>query len=266
MAAKKAAMKVAEKTVKIEPGKNRIRLLPGWRVGEEHVWFHDFGQHFIKDASDKIQAVYMCASATHDRDCDVCKALTQAGVAAADDATSEVLAKAKASRTVLINALMLDSKEPNTPVILEIKRGVFGQLVDIIEENGALVFAENGNEIIINREGKGLNTSYTAQISLKTYTVPPAALAKLNNLDEYVKQESAEQERRAIAAVNTVAGMLPAPGAGGDRPETTASRLAAPSKSNDLSDVMDLDETPPATPAAEVEDDADLTALLADLG
>lgn len=267
MAQKKASMKVAEKTVKIEPGKNRIRLLPGWRPGEEHVWFHDFGQHFIKDGADKIQAVYLCADATHGKDCSVCKALASAGMAAADDATTEVLGKAKASKTILVNALMLDSKEPNTPQILELKRGVFGQLIDIIEENGGLVFAENGNEIIINRDGKGLNTTYTAQISLKTYTIPAVALTKLNNLDEYVKQESDEQERRAIAAVNTVAGLLAAPGTGADRPTTSATRIAGPASSaSDLADVMDLDEPAVAGEVLEMGSDPELDALLGDLG
>lgn len=263
MASKKASMKKAEKTVKVAAGKNRIRLLPGWRKGEEHVWFHDFGQHFVKNAADEIQAVYVCASATFEADCAVCSAIAAAGRSVADDATAEVLAKAKASRTVLVNALMLDSDQPNTPVILELKRGVFGQIVDIVEEWGASVLdPAEGKEIVITRDGKGLNTKYSAQISPKTYVVPTASLAKLNNLDDYVKQESDEQQRRAIAAVNAVAGVLAAPGTGGDRPTTRPTALAAPADS-----VGDLDEVAASTPAAtaDIGLDSDLDDLLGDL-
>lgn len=272
MAQKKASMKKTEKTVKLSPGKNRIRLLPGWRKGEEHVWFHDFGQHFVKDAADQIQAVYLCTHATYEKPCAVCDALASATRAAGDDATAEVLAKAKASRVVLVNALMLDSTEPNTPVVLELKRGVFGQIVDIVEEwEGKPLDPDNGQEIIVQREGKGLNTKYTAQISPKAHKVPPAALAKLNNLDEYVKQESDEQQRRAIGAINSVAGVLPAPGTGGDRPATSPSRLAGPTKSGGDEEFEDVDIPDEVTMAAaptkgaDVALDSEIDDLLSDL-
>lgn len=205
---KKAAMAKRDKTVKPRPGKNRIVLLPGWRKGEEHIWFHDFGQHFIKNAAKEIQAVYPCADATFGHTCPVCQALSHATSMAKDDETVNLLAEAKASRTVLINVLDLDGDNPNTPVIYEIKRTVFGQLVELIEEWGVKAFQQ---EIVISRDGKGLNTKYSTQISPKEATVPAAALEKLSNLDEYVKQESEEQQRRALTSINAVAGILPAP-------------------------------------------------------
>lgn len=267
MKSKKASMKRVERTAKLNPGKNRVRILSGWRPAEQHVWYHDFGQHFIKDAADQIQAVYVCAAGTFEKDCAVCDALLAAGRMVTDDETQKTLAKAKPSRTVLVNALMLDSSEPNTPVILELKRGVFGQLIEILEEWGPVAFfdPEKGQEIAIQRDGKGLNTTYTAQITPKVYPVSAASMARLNNLDEYVKQESEEQERRAIGAVNSVAGFLAAP-SGHDVPRTaapmsTASRLAAP--------VFD-DEVPAdvaVKPAArnDVALDAELDDLLGDL-
>ncbi|MEB0231913.1 hypothetical protein, partial [Undibacterium sp. 10I3] len=170
---------------------------------------------------------------------------------------------------VLINALMLDSTEPNTPVILELKRGVFGQLVDIVEEWGASVLDPvEGKEIVITRDGKGLNTKYSAQISPKQYQVPAASLTKLNDLDAYVKQESDEQQRRAIAAVNSVAGFLPSPS---DIPGTSPSRLASssrPSVSTDFDDVAEFTETRAGSSSADADIslDSDLDALLSDLG
>jgi hypothetical protein len=262
MASKKASMQKAEKTVKVAAGKNRIRLLPGWRKGQEEIFFHDFGQHFIKDEADNIKAVYICTSATHEQDCPVCNAIANGIKNCGDDDLAKVLEKARPSRTVLVNALMLDSSEPNTPVILEIKRGVFGQLIEIISEWGAeAVFDPTaGKEIIITRDGKGLNTTYTAQISPKTSAYNASVLAKLNNLDDYVKQESDEQQRRAIGAVNSVAGLLPAAGA---KAGSTVPRLTG--KTDEFDDVPDLDVTVTVTEAAAPDLSTELDDLLGDL-
>lgn len=222
---KKASMAKRDKTVKPRPGKNRIVLLQGWKEGEEHIWWHDFGQHFIKNAANEIQAVYPCADATHGSACPICDGLAAAAREVTDDATQEVLAEARASRTVLINALDLDGDSPATPVIYEIKRSVFGAIVELIEEWGVEAFKK---EIVINREGKGLNTKYTAQISPKSVDVSAATIAKINDLSEYVKQESAEQERRALGAITKVSGLLGSSTPVGDErdvPRTASSTL-----------------------------------------
>ena len=270
-------MKKMEKTAKLKPGKNRVRILPGWRAVDpktgaitpegDPTFFHDFGQHFIKDTADQLQAVYLCNNATYGKPCEVCSALASASRGADDDAM-EVLAKAKASSTILVNALMLDSDQPNTPVILELKRGVFAKLTEIIMEwEGKPLDPEMGQEIIMTREGTGLTTKYDAQIGPKVYKVPAAALTQLHNLDEYVAQESEEQKRKAIAAVNSVAGFLPAPSAssGGDVPKTSASRLAAPTQA--FEDVPDFAEsgTKAAPASTEVALDSELDDLLNDI-
>ena len=54
---KSAAIKQRAKTVKPKDGQNKIVLLPGWRKGEEHVFFHDFGQHYIKNLKKKVKEV-----------------------------------------------------------------------------------------------------------------------------------------------------------------------------------------------------------------
>lgn len=261
MASKKASMKKAEKTAKMEPGEQRIVLLPGWRGEEDPTWWHDFGQHFVKDSAGQIQAVYLCTNATFERECEVCKALAAAGRAAADDDVSKVLEEAKASKSVLINALHLDSKEPNTPKITEIKRGLFEQLVDICTEYEGAPLDPNGAIIIkVNRDGKGLNTKYTAMPTAKKVKVDAAILGKINNLDEYVKQESEENLRRAIGAVNAAAG-LAAP-VGGSSGGSTA-RLAAPAPADDLDDDLPPAKSKPAAKAPALDDDID--DLLADL-
>ena len=276
LASKKQSMKRSEKTVKLKAGKNRVRILPGWRKNGDPTFFHDFGQHFIKDATDTLQAVYLCANETYGTSCEICGALGSAAKGVSDDDTIAVLAKAKASRTILVNALMLDSDAPNTPVILELKHGVFGKLLEIIEEwSGSPLDPEKGQEIIMTREGTGLTTKYDAQIGPKIYKIPPATLTQLHDLDAYVKQESDEQKRKAIAAVNTVAGFLAAPASGvGDVPVTTASRLSAPAAKptpefEDVPDFTESTSTSSATSApaasADIALDSELDDLLANL-
>lgn len=269
MAKTKANLKKSEKTVKLGPGKNRIRLLPGWRKGEEHLFFHNYGKHFIKDAAETLQAVYLCNNVTHGAECKVCSALAIAGRAAGDDVTLNLLAECKPTRKVVINALMLDSAEPNTPVPLELSTSTFEQLVDIVQAWGASVLdPAAGQEIQISREGKGLNTTYTVTILPAVYKVPPAALAKLTNLDEFSKEEGDEQLHRAIAAINDIAGIMPA-GSGRDVPATT--RLPVSSAgSSDFADVLeevnaDMAKGGTDKVKANIALDSELDDLLSDL-
>lgn len=251
MAAKKQSMKRVERAKGFNPGKNRIRIALGWRAGEEHVWYHDFGQHFVKDAADQIQAVYLCTDATYGKPCEVCSTLRTALKHTHDDHTSKILAKAAAGKSILINAFHLDSDQPNTPQVTTVKPKLFGQLIEMLEENGPDAFFSltEGHEIVVNRDGKGLDTTYTATMAIKKGTpIPAAAMKNLTNLDEYVKQESEEQQRKAIGAINTVAGFLPAPGTPATKPSELG--LAAPAGRStggaataaaDFEDVPDLD-------------------------
>lgn len=216
----KAAMKVRGKTIKPQPGENRYHLLPGWKDGEEHIFHRHFGQHFVKDEKDVLQAVYLCLEATHGVECPVCVGLQRATRVTTDDETLQVLEKAKAGKVVLLNVLALDSEDPNTPVILEVKQSVYRAIVDGCEEWDGAPLMPTGNQIVIKREGKGLQTKYSVSISPKTHTAPAAAYERINNLDEYVKQESDENQRKAIGAINAVAGLLGAPG--GDKPRTAS--------------------------------------------
>lgn len=263
MKAKKAALKTKDKTIKPQPGTNRYILLQGWRKGEEHVWYHDFGQHFIKNAADEIQAVYPCNEAIFGKPCPVCEGLNRAQHSAVDDETIELLKKAKSNRRHLVNVLALDSEDPNTPQILELTTTAFGQLLEAVEEWAGTMFdVEDAQVFTVTREGKGLNTKYSVQISPKKQAVPKAALAKLPNLDEYVLQESDEQKRKALGAINAVAGI----GFGGDRPSTPAAALPM---SASTADVIEDDNGGIAVASKSTAKagalDEDLDALLGDL-
>jgi hypothetical protein len=256
MKQKKAALKSKDKTIKPQPGSNRYILMPGWRKEEQHVWYHDFGQHYIKNAADEIQAVYPCNEAIYGKPCPICDGLNRAQHAAVDDETVELLKKAKAGRSYLMNVLALDSEDPTTPQILEIRATAFGQLLDAVEEWAGTMFDPDEAQIfVITREGKGLNTKYSVQMSPKKQAVPKAAYAKLTDLDEYVAQESDEQKRKALSAINSVAGIL-----ANDRPSTTTARAAI--AHDDVEDAP-VRAKPAAKPAPDLGEELD--DLLGDL-
>ena len=214
IAQKKASLKSGnrQKTVKPQDGRSRWRILPSWRTDGDPQFYHDFGQHFIKDSTGSIKAVYVCVDKTYGKPCQVCDALSHAIKNSSDDTMAQMLSDAKASGRVLLNALHVDGDNPSEPQILEVAPGVFGEILNIISEWGADVLElDGGKDIIIERVGKGKLTKYSVQIAAKSQPVPAEVMKKVVNLDEYVAQESAEQAARAIANLNAIAGVLSAP-------------------------------------------------------
>lgn len=264
---KKQSLKQKAKTLKPNPGANRYVLLPGWRKGEEHVWFHDFGQHYVKNAAGEIQAVYVCADKTYGNPCPICEGLSKAIKMTSDDETVALLKEAASGQSYLFNVLALDADDDATPQILEVRKSVFGQVVDLIEEWGAAVFDPEAPQIItINRDGKGLNTKYSVQISPKKHTLPKGVMSKLNNIDDYVRQENEEQQRRALSAINNVAGLLPSK----DTPATGSTGSFADGKGGrdadaDLRDLERREATVSKPSAADIALDDELDDLLGDL-
>lgn len=218
------------KTIKPTDGRGRYRILPSWRGAGQQFW-HDFGQHFVKNSAKEITAIYMCTDKTFGRPCSVCEAIGSGIKSATDDFTMELLKDARSTGRVLLNVLHLDGATPGEVQILELPPTVFGAIIAIAEEweeAGESIFnLDGGKDIIISREGSGKNTKYTAQVAAKSAVVPDTVLAKLHNLDEYVAQESSEQQTRALNSVRSVAGLLPAPAASSGLPAAAASAGAA---------------------------------------
>lgn len=256
-----------EKTAKLKEGRNRIRVLPGWREGDPTFW-HDFGQHFIKGLDGQIKAVFTCADKTYGKPCPVCEGIERAAQASTDDAVIKKLEEAKARGRVLVNALLPESDEPNKPVILELPVGLFQQILDLMDEWGNVLDIEEGRDIIVNRTGKGLNTEYTAQPSAKQTAISASVLKNLNNLDDYVREEGEESMRRALLAVNVVSGLLPASAASTSTaisPADKPSPAYAVKDAEMLDDVLP-DDAPAASPIGEVAvGDDELDGLLAGL-
>lgn len=254
-------------TAKIPDGTSRWRLFDSWRGADQPFW-HDFGQHFIKDTTGKIAAIYVCADRTFGRPCEVCSAVSEGIKGATDDLTMNTLSEAKSGARILLNAMQVSGADPHKMEIAEFPPTVFEQVVNIITEwteAGETVLGSGGKDLVITRDGKGKNTKYTVQVSAKSMVVPPEMDKKLHDLDAYVAQESSEQQLRALNAVRGVAGLLPAPSAAAGLPlaarpgmviEDENAVAAAPPKraaapaTPVFEDVPDLVTSPPARPAA----------------
>jgi hypothetical protein len=244
--AKKQNMALSRKapTVKFPMNTSRWRILPGWDK-EDPVFYQDFGQHFIKDSTGELKAIYVCVDKTFGKPCQICSALSAAIKNTSDDATLEILNSAKSAGRVLVNAIRMDGEVTNEPVILEMPPSVFESVLNLMLEWEADVMLDlkKGMDIIVERTGSGKMTKYSVTIASKSKSVDPSVMTKVANLKEYVTQESEEKAQRALASVNAIAGVF-AP--------ISRGVLAAPSPMRDIT---------PESLVIEEEDDAEDAAL-----
>lgn len=282
--------------VKPPAGKSRWRILPGWRKGQEDVFFHDFYQHWIKDEEGNVKGVVLCEAKTFGRECACCEALSPMIKSARDDKTIKALKEMGGRGGYLVNALRMDGGDanPKQPKVLMLGSKAFEELVSLIQTRGAeeiaLLDAENGYDVIIDRSGTGFDTEYHVNDVKKPTKVDPEALANLHDLDAWVEGERSrglaklalfEPTARALLGYGASASSMLVP--------TSAARMlparrAAPVIEPDDDDavvVPEVREEPEATPVVsktKIEetavakaladapiDDDDIEALLKDL-
>jgi len=245
------------KTIKPADGTGRYRILPSWR-GEGQQFWHDFGQHFIKNSAKEITAIYMCTDKTFGRPCTICEAIGHGIKGASDEFTTDLLKDARSTGRVLTNALHVDGPTPGEVQILELPPTVFAMIIEIAqewEEAGESIFDPvRGKDLLIGRSGAGKLTKYTVMVAAKAAVLPAGVMTKLHNLDEYVQQESSEAALRALNSVRAATGLLPAPAASTGLPAAAAAAGAATLVEED--DPYAAAPTPPkraaAPPAASV--------------
>jgi hypothetical protein len=284
------------RTVKLQDGKNRIRVLPGWRK-DDPTYYHDFGVHWIKAPGEsKPQAVYLCVDKTYGRPCPICETIGEGIRNTSDDAVIDALKQSNAAGRVLVNALVKSGAEPETPVVMELPSTVASAIEDTLitylEDDVNVLDLNEGHDFIIERTGKGIGTRYTVNVSPKASVVDKKVLTSLTNLDQYVAQEQEAKLAKALNAVGSAAGISVASshlltGTGGStaaieppvaaRAPVTPVADDAPFEAEDEFDDIPIagagtapepapaKAAPKAAPAAAVEDDDDMDALLAEL-
>jgi hypothetical protein len=237
MIAQRRASVSRAKTIKPESGRNRYRILPSWRKGEDgkldpqaQFWL-DYAQHFVKGPDKAIKAIFVCADKTFGQPCEVCDAIAKGVAAAEDDLTIELLTEAKSSPKVLLNVLWLDNGgkcDPNIPQILEVPPSVFngkkgvGGVISLFNEWPNLINLHDGIDIIVEKSGTGREgTSYGVQIAGGSKPVNPAVLEKINDLDKFAASESEDTMRRALTSLASLSGVPVARLASPSRPALT---------------------------------------------
>jgi hypothetical protein len=217
---------------KLQSERNLVRILPCWD-GDPDAQFHQYwGQHFIKDNSGAIKAVYICTQQNFGEPCGVCEAIAQGAAMTSDEDTLKVLKDARASNRVLVNALYLkggkhDAPE-TTPVVLDLPPSVFDAILSVYQtyhDEGINVFdLEAGYNFLIEKTGTGMNTEYKVSPMPKSTKVDKAVLTKAKNLTEWARQESEEGKNKAITSVKVLSGQPMG------APVGTAARLAGPAR------------------------------------
>lgn len=273
--AQQAAKKAANlRTLKPQPGKHTYRILPTWRLKtmpeeckkEAQPFWHDFAMHWVRTEKNGKPTAYICLDKTFGADCPVCAAIGRGISASDDDATVELLKDANASQKYLFNVLHRSSTDkPNEVQILEVGNKIFEQVLEFVSEYGDITDLNDGMDLIITREGSGLDTKYTVLPAAKHKPVDKGIIENLYDLDAVVQQENETKLKLALDNLSKVSGVLPAPSAGGS---SRASLV-------DMTDVEDAeyaesgaDDEPPFDPDNEAADDIsddELDDLLGDL-
>lgn len=207
------------KTHKPPAGKNIYRILPAWREQTEAEkeddlsapFWHDFSLHWIKSDLDKNKpdAVYICTDKTFGKPCDICETLESAIVQLEDSPHKDLLKGQRSRQTYLLNALHVNGQNPTEPVILEVGTIIFEQICEHIAEYGDITDLQNGQDIIIKREGSGFETKYTVLPAAKSNPVSPSVMEKVHNLDTVVAQENATKAKAALNKLGEITGVIP---------------------------------------------------------
>lgn len=267
-AAKKAANL---RTMKPHSGKHTYRILPTWRLNtmpeeckkEAQPFWHDFAMHWVRAEKGGKPIAYVCLDKTFGQECPVCSAIGRGISASTDDDTVELLKDANAAQKYLFNVLHRSGDKPDEVQVMEVGQKIFDQVLEFVSEYGDITSLKEGMDIIITREGSGLETSYTVMPSMKSKPVDAAVMEKLLDLDAVVQQENETKLNLALDNLSKASGVLPAPSAGSSRASLV-----------DMSDVEDADyaETSvddagaTATAAADDISDDELDDLLGELG
>jgi hypothetical protein len=254
-----------EKTGKLPPGNSRWRILPHW-AGKDEMPSQDYGAHFVKNKAGEVIAVYICTLRTFGKPCEICDELNTAIASASDPELKKQLEEAKSAQRYLLNAVRLNPttrKYDDAVTLLEVSSpvvtGILSVAMNYAESDGVNIFdLKEGFDVMIDRQGTGLNTKYNVMPAPKSSSIDPSYMEKITNLDTYVAQEHEEGRVKTLSAIrsqnantpmlaaprNVTPGALPAAVSGRKAPiEGTATtvKTAAPAD-DDVEDALsDLD-------------------------
>lgn len=251
------------KPMKPPTGKSTWRILPSWRSVGDSNFSHPFAQHFIKDRNGDIKAVFVCDAKTHGKECGVCDTINTAVRSTKDDKILALVNELKSGRSELVNALRMDGTDadPKKPVLLQLPvQSVFDPFLSLWVERMAdsinILDLAAGRNIIIEREGSGLNTKYTVKDAAKESAIDSSVMDKLINIDEWIENETRRGLTKSTSIVDNMTHQFL-----GLTPGSAVARLTASPAVMGMvpaSRIIEADEAPitttiehvPATPVA----------------
>lgn len=270
-------------------GLNRYVVLPGWNPVDRETFFHDYGEHWVKNPFEKNEATgnwkvvakVVCEAKTRNAPCPICQALREAlDNCRNDQERNQLKREFGTSQRYLLNVLALDSETPNEPQILAIGSMAFDMLLDILSKWSSQIFNEANPQIVtITRQGEGIGTNYLVSIDPSTYPLPAGTYEKLHDLDKFCAPTNAETLARALPVFKAfgveVNHLLPAPVRGtvvGETPALPVFNQTTPEIETVTPEVVVSAPATPAQPAvaptsasAPVGIDTDLDSMLAGL-
>lgn len=263
-AAKKAANL---RTMKPAPGKHTYRILPTWRLktmpeackeGAQPFW-HDFAQHWVRAEKGGKPVAYVCMDKTFGAECPICSAIGRGISASSDDATVELLKDANAAQKYLFNVLHRSGDKPNEVQVMEVGTKIYDQILEFVAEYGDITDLKEGKDLIITREGTGMDTKYTVLPAGKHQPVDASVLDSLYDLDAVVQQENETKLHLALDNVAKACGVLPAPRSAGGNASLVDMSDVDDAEYSDVGEVVDE-----SVAADDISDD-ELDDLLGDL-
>ncbi|MCK1543309.1 hypothetical protein IVB12_15445 [Bradyrhizobium sp. 179] len=215
----------AGKSVSIGEGKTTIRVLA--KPDGSQFW-EDLGVHWIKtEVNGKPVAVVGCHDEVHGQPCPICTAIAKATEAATSDEEIKLIKEWKASKTVIVNALVRSgTNKSDEPQIVELKSSVWGQISGMIAEymeaDKDLLDLKEGQDFVVERRGRGIDTKYTVMLAPRSQPVDESVLEGMHDLKAWIESQFFRgEETKALTAIAQVTGITVGTGA----------RLAAPARS-----------------------------------
>lgn len=203
------------KVIKPKEGSNTYRILvpqADWVAKNGGQWWIDVGVHWIKAGkNDKPLAVVGDSSVTFNEPSRLNNAIERAIATAPDSTSKELYESWRSRKTIWLN--VIDRSNNNEVEILELTKGTFAQVLQVIEmydeSDQDITDPANGVDIVINRIGKDIDTKYTVMAKPGvSQPVTPDQMNKCHNLIDAVKQQYFDKsENEAILAVTNLSGI-----------------------------------------------------------
>ena len=136
-------------------GRSIIRIMP--EVGEMEFFFQEVGRHYMPD-----KKIFYCPSFTScgELECPVCE-IVQELYKSGDEASKALIGQIRVRRQYWMNVIDRDA-EDRGPLIYTPGVMVFGAIKNVINDPdyGDIMDEDDGVDVVVTREGKGLETSY----------------------------------------------------------------------------------------------------------